>query len=94
MISVAILGVVDVLAFFKSMIGAFLRACKKGLKNFLPPLVTLYFRECPLPPLVTLYFRECPSHPPVRAEAWFSTRGQLIKILFPALVRVPRTKSR
>jgi hypothetical protein len=35
MISVATLGVVDILAFFKSLIGAFVQACKKGLKNFL-----------------------------------------------------------
>ena len=35
MISVATLGVVDILAFFNSLIGAFVRACKKGLKGFL-----------------------------------------------------------
>ncbi len=35
MISVATLGVVDILAFFKSLIGAFVRACKRGLKGFL-----------------------------------------------------------
>jgi hypothetical protein len=35
MISVATLGVVDILAFFKSLIGAFVRACSKGLKGFL-----------------------------------------------------------
>jgi Metallopeptidase toxin 4 len=31
----ATLGVVDILAFFKSLIGAFVRACKRGLKGFL-----------------------------------------------------------
>jgi hypothetical protein len=35
MISVDTLGVVDILAFFKSLIGAFVRACKRGLKGFL-----------------------------------------------------------
>jgi hypothetical protein len=35
MISVATFGVVDILALFKSLIGAFVRACSKGLKGFL-----------------------------------------------------------
>jgi hypothetical protein len=35
MISVATFGVVDILALFKSLIGAFVKACNKGLKGFL-----------------------------------------------------------
>jgi hypothetical protein len=35
MISVATFCLVDILAFFKSLIGAFVRACKRGLKGFL-----------------------------------------------------------